>query len=231
MPTDLTGYKNGRLKIIARAYPYKSPITWWYHCRCGKYGTINTREAKRINKTVEKSCGCAQREYAAVQAARINAKNLTGKRFGRWQALFLDTQKGKTYRYWMCRCDCGTVRSVAAGSLMQRKSISCGCYQRELAPKLALHMSKSRRVNTSLTERSRQTLTRSLRYSRQKDATPPWVSKKQLKEIYKNCPAGYHVDHIHPIKHPRLCGLHVPWNLQYLPASGNLKKSNHLLET
>lgn len=61
------------------------------------------------------------------------------------------------------------------------------------------------------------------------NATPNWVDMEEIKKIYQNCPPGYHVDHIMPLNHPLLCGLHVPWNLQYLPAKENLRKSNKLL--
>lgn len=52
--------------------------------------------------------------------------------------------------------------------------------------------------------------------------------KKEIITIYENRPEGYHVDHIMPLNHPLHCGLHVPWNLQYLPAIENMKKSNRV---
>lgn len=59
-------------------------------------------------------------------------------------------------------------------------------------------------------------------------AIPPWADLDKIKEIYKNCPEGYHVDHIYPLQGSNSCGLHVENNLQYLPAIENLKKGNRV---
>ena len=69
---------------------------------------------------------------------------------------------------------------------------------------------------------------KALRRSRKRQATPFWSDLDKIQEIYKNCPSNMPVDHIKPITNPRLCGLHVPWNLQYLTRSENSKKGNRI---
>lgn len=69
--------------------------------------------------------------------------------------------------------------------------------------------------------------------AQKRKATPKWLTKEQLEQIaqfYKNCPEGYHVDHIVPICSDFVCGLHVPWNLQYLPGNENESKGDSITQ-
>lgn len=76
----------------------------------------------------------------------------------------------------------------------------------------------------------KEILARNAKYRSYKlQAIPKFANLEKIKEIYKNCPKGYHVDHIIPLKGKTICGLHVEWNLQYLPALDNCKKNNKLL--
>lgn len=59
-----------------------------------------------------------------------------------------------------------------------------------------------------------------------KQAKPQSVSWNDIQSVYDNCPEGMEVDHIIPRNHSKVCGLHVPWNLQYLSPEENLEKSN-----
>ena len=69
-------------------------------------------------------------------------------------------------------------------------------------------------------------------------ATPSWLTEddhkwiewhyKHAKKMEEVTGVKHHVDHIHPLQGEDVCGLHVPWNLQVIPAEENLKKSNKL---
>lgn len=57
-------------------------------------------------------------------------------------------------------------------------------------------------------------------------ATPKWCDKSSIDQFVVGCPAGHHVDHIIPLRGKFVWGLNIPENLQYLPATENLSKSN-----
>lgn len=57
-------------------------------------------------------------------------------------------------------------------------------------------------------------------------ALPKWANLNVIKRIYLECPDGYEVDHIYPLKSEWVCGLHVENNLQYLSKKENRSKSN-----
>lgn len=66
------------------------------------------------------------------------------------------------------------------------------------------------------------------RRAAERQAVPRWVNVSAIREIYRQAAtmSGVHVDHIVPLVSPIVCGLHVPENLQILPASENMSKSN-----
>lgn len=69
-----------------------------------------------------------------------------------------------------------------------------------------------------------------------RQATPAWLTadhQAEMRRFYTLAKEfklltgdNYHVDHIVPLRGRRVCGLHVPWNLQVLPSDINMKKGN-----
>ena len=54
--------------------------------------------------------------------------------------------------------------------------------------------------------------------------TPSWADLDAIREFYENCPEGYQVDHIIPLKNGVFPSFHSLENLQYLPARENTSK-------
>ena len=58
--------------------------------------------------------------------------DISGKRFGHWTVLALDSERHGQGAFWLCRCDCpdGTERIVRGAALRNGTSTSCGCKRR-----------------------------------------------------------------------------------------------------
>lgn len=87
------------------------------------------------------------------------------------------------------------------------------------------HCKKCYTINTRDYQREYQ----ATREAKKLQQLPLWADRDKIKEIYKNCPEGYHVDHIVPLQGELVSGLHVETNLQYLLAKDNLQKGNKFI--
>jgi len=72
----------------------------------------------------------ADQESSNFPSVPTKVKDLTGQQFGRLTAIAF----GGIYRMsatWYCRCDCGRYRAARSDHLIQGRTTSCGCFQRE----------------------------------------------------------------------------------------------------
>jgi len=68
----------------------------------------------------------------------IPVTDCTGQRFERWLVIKFASVNKNGQALWHCRCDCGTERDVLGFCLRRGTSISCGCYQKEVASKYCI---------------------------------------------------------------------------------------------
>ncbi len=92
------------------------------------------------------------------------------------------------------------------------------------------HRARCRRWGRSQRGKAWKRSARRLRRAKLKNACPKWVDRREIQRIYLNCPRGMQVDHFYPLKSDFVCGLHVPWNLQYLTPVENARKGNSIPE-
>jgi hypothetical protein len=76
-------------------------------------------------------------------------------------------------------------------------------------------------------------MNQSLRKARQLQATPPWADICAIERVYELAQVTselsgvkFSVDHIVPLKHKLVCGLHVPANLRVITLVANKVKAN-----
>lgn len=119
---DLAGGTFGKWTVVKSYLPLdqKRGDSSWCKCECGQEREVQNQSLLRGSST---SCGCS----------RID--DLLGKRFGSYTVIqnTMPPEHGKNRRKslrCLCRCDCGTTKSVIRGDLVRGESTNCGCKRR-----------------------------------------------------------------------------------------------------
>ena len=130
-----------------------------------------------------------------------------------------------------CRCkSCHTIYNLKSRTTagrkttpketqQNRKRMSVHYYENRHLP--SYKVAKCKRASKRRAQKMRATLPLSSEYLQQIQDFY-WLAK----DLFAVTGEAYHVDHIVPLQGKNVCGLHVPWNLQVLPADINLSKGN-----
>lgn len=108
---DLTGNRYGKLVVIKYLGSKNGQSKWLCHCDCGN----NVERLGVSLKNGASSCGCEKKT------------ELLGKRFGKLTVIGYDDSSTTVYSKWICKCDCGNIKSIRRQSLVENKTVSCGC--------------------------------------------------------------------------------------------------------
>lgn len=126
---DITGRKFNNWKVIERAKSKKGQALWRCVCVCGQERIISGYKLRN-----GKIKGCRR---------CCKVIDLTGQKINKWLVLERDFSKNKNV-CWICRCDCGNVKSVFGCHLTRNKTVCCR--------KCSEHKNKER-INTRIWSR------------------------------------------------------------------------------
>lgn len=120
---DLSGKKFGRLTVIGMFSKNGRGFTKCL-CDCGAETSVRSDQLKSGDI---RSCGCLKAEY---WRARLSL-DLTGQRFNR--LIVLRMAGTNKHRQTRCEvlCDCGNIKVVRSGGLVNGTTNSCGCYHKD----------------------------------------------------------------------------------------------------
>lgn len=109
---DLTGKRYGKLYVSK----YMKNGRWLCVCDCGEE-RINTTNS--LEKGLVKSCGCGKKKFKPN--VRYNHLVTISQRF----------DSDKKVSFWLCKCDCGSVKEYCQSNIIKGTTRSCGCMREE----------------------------------------------------------------------------------------------------
>lgn len=210
---DWTNQKFNRLTFVS---PNPSDYArWTVRCDCGKELEVFSANVRR---GLTKSCGCLNREATSARSKKedpVSAKpeyqreyNLEYRRKNRDRLL---EQK----------------RAYNEANKERMSQAKRQCYLKKRDAYLARIKANYAADPEQAIRRERQKATL------KKEATPAWCDLDLVKSLYRHARSlteqtgvRHHVDHIIPLRHELVCGLHVHNNLRVIPADENWRKHN-----
>ena len=116
------GERYGKLVIIDEDRNSHERARYLCKCDCGKVISTQYGALKRGATT---SCGCARQERNARKHDEAT-KRYIGRRYGKLTVIAYD-KSVKENLYFICKCDCGNIKSIQKGGLVRGAATSCGC--------------------------------------------------------------------------------------------------------
>lgn len=237
----------GSSKRIVKGKIRKEKL-WRCKCECENYKNFKTSDLKRIQ-----SCGCIVGREKLIVKPASKFKMLTVVKYLNtdaggnkiWECLCECGERAEIRTFAFNKTiSCGCIRPEKIKKnkikVKTKKCSSCKKIYDSInfgkRPSAADGLKSNCKfcyANYRKENVERMTALRRIRKKAVKQATPWWVDTNELIKIDKKriklqlkSKKEYHIDHIIPLRHKRVCGLHVPWNLQILEASKNLTKGN-----
>ena len=116
-PSDIKpGDRFGHWTVIEFHHTNKHRVKYFL-CKCD-CGTVRPVRASALIQGTSISC-------SKTCSMRLNI----GEKYGRWEIIAIDKSRN---HYYVCRCECGTTKSVNGSTLKNGTSKSCGCLKSEM---------------------------------------------------------------------------------------------------
>lgn len=106
---DFTGKKFGNWTAISKNTERKRSA-WFLQCICGKIKSFSSARLRKNDVTHCKYCEMIEKQYNRLTPLKIDQS---------MQANMI------------CKCDCGSIKSIGIGSILSGKVKSCGCIRKE----------------------------------------------------------------------------------------------------
>lgn len=205
-----------------------------YHKRCNSCGETKGLLDFYRKRSVCKACVCAARRAAYAFKPELRARLSEAHRESYLRNRERRLEANKAYR------------ERKAELIRRRRRAHYEKNRDTIIERYQNYKKRNKHVVDAYQKRYRRTnAARRAMSARQRDAIrasaqPGWLSDidlRKIKRVYERSAelsastgVAHHVDHIVPLRGENVCGLHVPWNLQVLTASENMRKGNRMVE-